>query len=636
MKKPLLSISIPTYNRAHYLEDCLNSVKLQLDANKELQDLVEVVISDNASADNTEEVAKKYKHSFNHFTYVRNEKNVGFDLNIVNVITNATGMYCWYLADDDVLINGSIDYIVEKLKTHEYDVVTVGTHPVTGDDYRTRKVFNDTDIFVTTDGDDFFHGNNALGGVSNLIFNREQWMNCLTIDDYLTWWLYNETVVKIFLVTDKKMLNVLQTLAYTGQDCRWSENGAELTTFVNSNLMIERMIGFGFNKARINELLYRNRRLLPIMLLRAKGHGLKCNLENLTFMYKNLYEVGVPYLMLATVIYITPNAVVKIIRDTRKNILNLIESKKYSKFTSKLRTIKKGLAQRLFYINNSHYGFSFIFLLPGSMREKFFGENTFFRTLTKDNKHIHLQKSGSGMLLRAANYTLMFPKGCFYETDFFDIMYPRLNLHDPLIEHLVYRNPYYVSEGCYEKFGVEVAEGDYVLDAGANIGMFSVIASHVVGEKGKVFAFEPLKEISDVLEENSSKNHCSNIIIENKILGEVDKEVEFFYNLDSNYNAASKTIKHDGDKVVTLEQVTLDSYVEKNNIQKIDFIKADIEGAERDLLRGGEMTIKKFKPKLALRTYHLPDDKEVLYTLVKQYVPEYKIKLDNKTLYAWI
>jgi hypothetical protein len=48
------------------------------------------------------------------------------------------------------------------------------------------------------------------------------------------------------------------------------------------------------------------------------------------------------------------------------------------------------------------------------------------------------------------------------------------------------------------------------------------------------------------------------------------------------------------------------------------------------------MTIKKFKPKLALRTYHLPDDKEVLYALVKQYVPEYKIKLDNKTLYAWI
>lgn len=633
MKNPLLSICIPTYNRAHYLKDCLISIQTQFDENKDLLDLVEVVISDNASTDNTKEVAQSYAPIFNNFLYVSSEKNVGFDLNIVNVITNATGKYCWYLADDDVLINGSIDYIVKKLQTNEYDVITVGSHPVTGDDYKTRKVFNDTDIFETTNGDDFLHDNNSLGGVSNLIFNREQWMKCLTIHDYLTWWLYNETVVKIFLVTDKKMLNVLQTLVYTGQDCRWSENGAELTTFVNSNLMIERMIGFGFNKARIDKLLYKNRRRLPIMLLRAKGHGLVCNVENLKFMYKNLRKVGIPYLALATIIYFTPNFIVKIVRDVRKYIIRLISTQKK---VPKFKNLKKGLAQRLFYIKNAKYGFSIIFLLPGSLREKIFGENTFFRTLTKNNKDIHLQKTGDSMMLKAGHFALRFPMGCFYETDFFDIMYPRLNLHDPLIEHLVYKNPFYVSEGSYEKFGVVLSEGDYVLDAGANIGMFSIIASHAIGAHGKVFAFEPLKEISDVLEENEQSNNCANIIIENKILGEVNKEVEFFYNLDSNYNAASKTIKHDGDKVVLLEQVTLDEYVRNNNIIKIDFIKADIEGAERDLLKGGEETIKKFKPKLALRTYHLPDDKEVLYNLVKKYVPEYNIRLDNKTLYAWI
>ena len=142
MKNPLLSICIPTYNRAHYLKDCLISIQTQFDENKDLLDLVEVVISDNASADNTKEVAQSYAPIFNNFLYVSSEKNVGFDLNIVNVITNATGKYCWYLADDDVLINGSIDYIVKKLQTNEYDVITVGSHPVTGDDYKTRKVFN--------------------------------------------------------------------------------------------------------------------------------------------------------------------------------------------------------------------------------------------------------------------------------------------------------------------------------------------------------------------------------------------------------------------------------------------------------------------------------------------------------------
>ncbi len=301
----------------------------------------------------------------------------------------------------------------------------------------------------------------------------------------------------------------------------------------------------------------------------------------------------------------------------------------------KIKNIKNGILQRIFYIKNYKHGFSFLFLLPGSLREKFFGENTFFRALTKNSKHIHLQRS-EDMLLKAGKFSLRFPKGCFYETDFFDILYPRLNLKDTSIEKIVYDNPFYVSEGSYEKFGVTLSRGDYVVDAGANVGMFSVVASDAVGEKGKVFGFEPLQEISRILTENLEKNNCTNVCVENKILGEKSQLVNFFYNLDSNYNASSKTIQHTGDKVVQLEQITLDDYVTKNNIPKIDFIKADIEGAERDLLKGAENTIKHFKPKLALRTYHLPDDKEVLSTLVKTYVPEYTIILDNKTLYAWI
>lgn len=301
----------------------------------------------------------------------------------------------------------------------------------------------------------------------------------------------------------------------------------------------------------------------------------------------------------------------------------------------KIRGISKGLFQRFYYLKNYKYGFSFVYLLPGSLREKL-GEYTFFRTLTRHSKHITLKKEGESMMLHAGIFVLRFPKGCFYETDFFDIVYPRLKIHDPIIDRIVYENPYYVSEGCYEKFGVVLSEGDYVLDAGANIGMFSIIADNVVGNTGKIFAFEPLQEISDVLEENIQRNQSKNIIIENKILGETNKQVEFFYNLDSNYNAASKTLKHDGDKVVSLEQITLDEYVTRNNIPKIDFIKADIEGAERDLLKGAEQTIKRYRPKLALRTYHLPDDPEVLYNLVKGFVPEYNVILDNKTLYAWI
>jgi FkbM family methyltransferase len=301
----------------------------------------------------------------------------------------------------------------------------------------------------------------------------------------------------------------------------------------------------------------------------------------------------------------------------------------------KIKGISKAIQQRFYYIKNYKHGFSFIFLLPGSFRERF-GEHMFFRTLVKNNKLITLENKGDFSLLTAGMFKFKFPKGCFYEGDFFDIIYPSLYMHDDAITTFVYKNPFYISEGCYEDFGAILQKDDYVIDAGANVGMFSIIASNKVGERGKIFAFEPLKEISAVFEENIQKNNCKNIAIENMLLGDEEKEVTFFYNLESNYNGASTRIQNKNDKTITLQQITLDEYVKKNEVKKVDFIKADIEGAERDMLAGAEQTIKKFKPRLALRTYHLPDDPEVLHTLIKKYVPEYKTMHHKKTLYAWI
>ncbi|MEI6528165.1 MAG: FkbM family methyltransferase [bacterium] len=297
--------------------------------------------------------------------------------------------------------------------------------------------------------------------------------------------------------------------------------------------------------------------------------------------------------------------------------------------------IIKALKQRIYYIKNFKKGFSFVFLLPGFLREKF-GENLFFTTLVKNIKSINIAKSGDRTIIKSGKYNFIFPHGCFYEGDFFDIVYPNLQIQDPRIESLVYENPFYESEGNYENFGAKMKKGDYVIDAGANIGMFSIIASDKVGEDGKIFAFEPLPEVSAVLRENIDANGCNNIYIEEKILGNVNKKVDFYYNLEENYNASSTINKGGSDKVVKLQQITLDQYIKDNNITRLDFIKADIEGAERDLISGAEEVIKKFKPKISIRTYHLPDDPEVLFGMIKKYVPEYNIVLDKKTLYAWI
>jgi hypothetical protein len=57
---------------------------------------------------------------------------------------------------------------------------------------------------------------------------------------------------------------------------------------------------------------------------------------------------------------------------------------------------------------------------------------------------------------------------------------------------------------------------------------------------------------------------------------------------------------------------------------------------ERNLLRGAEQTIKKFKPKIAICTYHFPDDPEVLEKMIKNFIPEYNIIKSHQKLYAWV
>jgi hypothetical protein len=79
---------------------------------------------------------------------------------------------------------------------------------------------------------------------------------------------------------------------------------------------------------------------------------------------------------------------------------------------------------------------------------------------------------------------------------------------------------------------------------------------------------------------------------------------------------------------------TLDKFVQEHNLKRIDFIKADIEGSERDMLKGARSVLKEFAPKLALCTYHLPDDPQVLENIILESNPRYRVKHISKKLFA--
>lgn len=109
-----LSICIPTYNRADYLPELLDSIAAQTGHRCE----VEVVISDNASTDATPEVIERYRGRIASLRYHRASENRGPDRNFLKVVELATGDWCWLMGSDDVIELGGIATVERALAAH--------------------------------------------------------------------------------------------------------------------------------------------------------------------------------------------------------------------------------------------------------------------------------------------------------------------------------------------------------------------------------------------------------------------------------------------------------------------------------------------------------------------------------------
>ncbi len=189
-------------------------------------------------------------------------------------------------------------------------------------------------------------------------------------------------------------------------------------------------------------------------------------------------------------------------------------------------------------------------------------------------------------------------------------------------------------EGPYEYNNVRLRNNDIVFDLGANFGMFSAFAS---SKNCEVHAFEPtIETVEKYLSKTAGLN--PNITIVTKAVSDEDGYQKFTIDeKDSRCNGLSKTktnlLRHDESKLL-IPTTTIDSYVNEKNLSRVNFIKADIEGAERLMLKGASDTLKYFEPDLAICYYHLYDDYKVLTDLIKEANPNYVIEHKWKKIYA--
>lgn len=130
-RTPLLSICIPTFNRAALLDVCLASLLPQVAA---YTDQVECVVSDNDSQDSTTEVLRRYQQMYA-FRVSRNATNLGIIGNITKVASELSqGEFVWLLGDDDVMTFGAIERLTQFLQSHrDVDLVALNVGYCPGD-----------------------------------------------------------------------------------------------------------------------------------------------------------------------------------------------------------------------------------------------------------------------------------------------------------------------------------------------------------------------------------------------------------------------------------------------------------------------------------------------------------------------
>lgn len=145
--------------------------------------------------------------------------------------------------------------------------------------------------------------------------------------------------------------------------------------------------------------------------------------------------------------------------------------------------------------------------------------------------------------------------------------------------------------GFFEKYETKlfkksIKRGMVVLDIGANIGYYTLLAARLVGYEGKVFAFEPDPYNYSLLRNNIEANRYNNVIPVQKAISNKSGKIKLFLD-KSNLGAHSLSQANVPDRgaSITVEVISLDEFF-KNTDCKIDVIKMDVQGSEMEVLQG--------------------------------------------------
>jgi FkbM family methyltransferase len=189
--------------------------------------------------------------------------------------------------------------------------------------------------------------------------------------------------------------------------------------------------------------------------------------------------------------------------------------------------------------------------------------------------------------------------------------------------------PFLLSEQLVRFYGDgprRVREGDVVLDCGANVGTY--VWEALEAGASKIVAIEPSGQNVESLRRNFAEEiEAGRVVVYPKGVWHEETELKFYSYENSSLDSAVMGERWEAEQeptVVTVPVTTIDKICDELGLERVDFIKMDVEGAELEALEGARKTIARDQPRMALATENLIEDQFELPAWIEREFPAYK------------
>jgi FkbM family methyltransferase len=182
-------------------------------------------------------------------------------------------------------------------------------------------------------------------------------------------------------------------------------------------------------------------------------------------------------------------------------------------------------------------------------------------------------------------------------------------------------------------------QGDIVVDVGAHIGRYTIIASKRVGENGKVIAIEAHPGNYEMLNRNIKLNGLTNVMTLNYAVYSKETKIKLFLPGEKSnrtiYNTLISSRATDEEKFVEVNANTLDNLLQQGGISdaEVNWIKIDVEGAELEVLKGAHDTMSNSKNITFLIEVHNVEDGKNLYRPIMDLMEKHNFKVEFENTY---